>query len=101
MNTTIVKQYRALLTLTHPRPRTCELVSPDLNTLKEDVNRIFGGNGVKFENAQSAVGSPGLTLIYHPSFDSGKTPSGWISPFEVPESMSVGKTIELLAQQAA
>jgi hypothetical protein len=102
MNPNIVKQYRAHLQLTHPKPRTCELISDDLDTVKEDVNRILGGNGVKFVEApQSTAGGGGLTLIFHPSFNAGKTSLGWISPYEVPESMSVGATIDQRLQAAA
>jgi hypothetical protein len=103
MNPNIVKQYRATLQLTHPKPRTCELVGDDINTLKTDITNILGGgvNAVKFEPAQATVGSPGLTLIYHPSFNKGETPCGWISVFELPQTMSVGASIERLVEAAA
>lgn len=101
MNPTIVKQYRAILNLIHPKPRTCELVGDDLDTLKTDAQNLLGGSGVKFVPAQSTGGSQGLTLIYHPSFQGGKTWLGIITPFETTEDMSVGNTIEKSLTQAA
>lgn len=94
-----VKNYRALLTLTHPQPRTCELIGIDLNTVKTDVTNILGGNGVRFEPAGQAT--PGLTLIYHPSFQAGKHWLGVITPFDVTEDMSVGTIVEQRLTQAA
>jgi hypothetical protein len=100
---TIVKQYRAVLQIVHPKPRMCELVGDDIGLLKTDVINVLGGgpSAVKFEAAQATVGSPGLTLIYHPSFNKGETPLGWISLFELPQTMSVGATIERLTEAAA
>jgi len=79
--------------LTHPKPRTCEILGTDLEAVKDDCNRILGGNNVKFTPVQGAPGTPGVTLIFHPSFESGKTWVGEITSYEISEDMSVGNTI--------
>ena len=94
MNPTIVKNYRAILTLTHPKPRTCLLVSDDINVLKTDVTNILGRNDVTFTPAGP------VTLIYHPTFQGGKKWLGEITTFDVTEDMSVATAIEQLAQAA-
>jgi hypothetical protein len=96
----VVKQYRIHLQLTD---RIYEGTGADLGTLKEDCNRMFTGGGVKFESPPGGNAQPGqgLTLIYHPSFDGGKTALGWISPFDVPEQMSARAMIEQRLQAAA
>jgi len=102
MNPTIVKNYRAVLTLTHPQPRTCELTGVDLNTLKADITNILGGTGVKFETpGPGSGGAQGVTLIFHPSFQGGRHWLGMITPFDVTEDMSVGAIVEQRLAQAA
>jgi hypothetical protein len=87
MNPSIVKNYRALLTLIHPKPRTCELLGDDLNTVKTDVTNILGGSNVTFTPSGPVI------LIYHPSFQGGKKWLGEITAFDVTEDMSVGAEI--------
>jgi hypothetical protein len=94
MNPSIVKNYRAILTLTHPKPRTCELLGDDLNTVKTDVTNILGGGGVTFTPSGPVI------LVYHPSFQGGKKWLGEITSLDVTEDMSVGAEIERLATAA-
>jgi hypothetical protein len=89
--TNIVKNYRCHVQL-GPN-RIWEGEGDDLNTLKEDVNRMLNG-GANFVPAQTTAGGQGLHFIYHPSFEHGKMSLGWISPLEVPESMSARAAIE-------
>jgi hypothetical protein len=100
MKDNVVKNYRCHVQL-GPN-RIWEGEGDDLNTLKEDVNRMLNG-GVTYTPAQTAAGSQGLQLIFHASFEQGKMSLGWISPFEVPETMSARATIEhrLHLQRAA
>jgi hypothetical protein len=91
MNPTFVKQFRCTLVVKTPKPRTCELISTDLNTLKDDINKLLGG-GTKFEPAHTTT--PNITVIYHPTLNSGETPLGWITSYDVPEQMSVGAIVE-------
>lgn len=97
-DTNVIKNYRAHVQL-GPN-RIWEGEGDDLNTLKEDVNRMLNG-GVTYNPAQASAGGQGLLLIYHPSFEHGKTQLGWISSFEVPETMSARATIEHRLQRAA
>jgi hypothetical protein len=96
----IVKQYRAHLELTTPKPTICEFVGEDLETLKSRtqvlLTHVLSGNA-DFRPAQTAS----LTLVFHPNFNEGKTPLGWIAPYDVPESMSVGAAIEQRLEAAA
>lgn len=90
MNPIFVKQYRANLVVNTPKPRTCELISTDLNTLKDDINHLLGG-GTKFDTEHA---TPGITVIFHPGLNSGKTPLGWITAYDVPEQMGVVTIVE-------
>jgi hypothetical protein len=102
MNPKVVKHYLAKLTLTHPKPRICEVTGIDLETLKDDCNRILGGNNVTFKPLHSGgPGTPGVTLVYHPSFEGGKTWVGEITSFEITEDMSIGNQIAQRLQTAA
>lgn len=95
---TIVKNYRARVELHAPRPLLCELTGDDLESLKERTRNFLRSilNGTpKFE---AAVGSPGLTLIYHPA--AGETAIGYISAFDVPQNMSV-QTLDQVREAAA
>jgi len=104
MDKSIVKQYRAHLELAGgsvtPMAIICDLTCESLEVVKERVNTLLNGKA-KFEGAQSTVGSPGLTLIFHPNFNRGETVLGWISPYEVPEHMTAEATIERLKEAAA
>ena len=81
-------------------PIICDLTGDNLEILKERTNTLLNGKA-KFEGAQSTVGSPGLTLIFHPNFNRGETVLGWISQYEVPEHMTVEATLERLKEAAA
>lgn len=103
MDKSIVKQYRVHLELAGgvtQAPIICDLTGDNLEILKERTNTLLNGKA-KFEGAQSTVGSPGLTLIFHPNFNRGETVLGWISQYEVPEHMTVEATLERLKEAAA
>jgi hypothetical protein len=104
MDKSIVKQYGAHLELpggtVTPVAIVCDLTCESLEVLKERVSALLSGKA-RFEGAQSTVGSPGVTLIFHANFNRGETVLGWISPHEVPEHMTVQATIERLKEAAA
>ncbi len=93
MNPNLVKQYRARLYL--PNHLTCTMEGGDLGILKESVQRQLDG-GTRFETAGS-----GSILIFHHSVDEGKTAIGWLTPFEVPEAMSIRAHAEIREQKLA
>jgi hypothetical protein len=91
----IVKQYTGRLNL--PNHTIVNLEGAEQGVLKETAQAILKG-GCRFE----PTGPTGGTLIvYHPTFDAGKTPIGWISGFDVPETMSVLNTVAQFERQAA
>lgn len=97
---TVKKQYRAHLESVAPKPFIAELIGDDLEVMKDKVRVLLGGSPA-FEAAQSTVGTPGLTLIYHPQFNGGEVALGWISAFEVPEHMTVKSNLDRLREAAA
>lgn len=89
MNPSTVRQYSAQLHL--PNHLNIELMGDDFGTLKESAQRLLNG-GARFEPLNPTPGAP--ALIYHPTYDGGKTPLGWVNAIDVPEHMST-KAIEL------
>jgi hypothetical protein len=98
----IAKQYRAHVALDGTSPTICEFVGNNLQALKDRVTfiiaHVLNGN-VRMEPVQTSPGGEGLVLIYHPKFEKGEKPLGWISGYEVPEAASVTAEIELLRSQ--
>jgi len=103
MDKSIRREFRAHLELASgvtQKPLIVDLVGEDLEVVKERTQTLLNGKA-KFEGAQSAVGTPGLTLIYHPNFGRGETVCGFIGQYDVPEAMSVSSAIGRLATEVA
>jgi hypothetical protein len=103
MDRTLTQEYRAHLELaegvTH-KPVICELGSSDIDVLKDRINILLNGKA-KFEGTQRTGTAPPILLVFHPNFQKGETPLGWIAPVELPESMSTANTIERLVEDVA
>lgn len=94
MNPNPVKQYTTRLEL--PNHFIGDLSAPDPSILKESLQRILNG-GTRFD---PVAGSTDVLAVYHPSFDSGKTPLTMISPVVVAEHMSNKAIVERRLQAA-
>jgi hypothetical protein len=91
-----IKQFFARIET--PNGVEVNLTGDDQAILKETVQTLLKG-GCRFEPA-GQTDNPGL-LVYHPTFQGGKMPLGWIAPIEVPKYMSVKVIAESRRLQAA
>lgn len=78
-----VKQYSIRL---QTERLTCNMEGADLGLLIENVHRLLLGSPPRFDNP---IAAGGPTLIFHSSFDNGRTPIGAINAYDLPEHMSI------------
>ena len=67
------------------RITTVTLVGSDLHEAKEIVGRMLGDPRADFRSDMKAA----CTLVFHPSYQRGQNPVGWISELELPGPMSL------------
>jgi hypothetical protein len=89
------KQYRLWLRL--PGNAIGEVTGDDPAVVKDIAQRMANG-GARF--VPQTVSPTGSTLIFHPAYEGGKKPIGWIAAFDIPTSMTNAVLLEHLKQAA-
>lgn len=81
------KKYRGHVEL--PNATVVELQNDDPTIVKDTVQSILKG-GCRFEPVREPANA---FVIYHPTFEGGKTPLGWIAP-SINQPMSNSEFLE-------
>jgi len=90
-----VKQFHLWLRL--PGNAIGEVSGDDASVVKDIAQRMANG-GARF--SPETVSPTGVTLVFHPTYEGGRTPCGYISPIEVPKILSNEILLENLKQAA-
>jgi hypothetical protein len=90
-----VTEFRLWLRL--PDNAIGEVSASDAAVVKDVAQRMMNG-GARF--SPEIISPTGVTEVFHPSYQGGRAPLGYISPVEVPRLLSNELLLEHLKQAA-